>query len=122
MIAEPAPLLAVHGLEELPSDEVPMASFAGWALVNLIACALSVLLAAAALLRRRGEDAEGSRQSYKLFGAVAAVCSIVLFVLTENMRLAMHLVDRWTVLMLVILVINAVFYFAEEPAREEAAA
>ena len=123
VIAEPAPLLAVHEWEEIPSAEVPMASFASWALLNLIACVLSVLFAAASLIRRREENSDESRLSFnKLFGVIAAVFSVVLFVLTENMHLVMRLTDRWTVLMFVILAINAVFFFAEEPACEEATA
>ena len=123
MIAEPAPLLAVNELEEIPEAEIPMASSASWALLNLIACILSVLFALAALIRRRDDEEEDSRpRSAKLFGAIAAAFSVVLFVLTENMHLAMRLVDRWTALMFVLLIINAVFFFAEKDKREEAVA
>ena len=123
MIAEPAPLLAVNALEEIPADEIPTASPACWALLNLIACILSVLFALASLIRRREEDDEESHPLFnKVFGTITAVCSVVLFALTENMHLAMRLTDRWTVLMFVILAISAVFFFARKEAREKAVA
>ena len=123
MIAEPAPLLAVNALEDIPADEIPTASPACWALLNLIACILSVLFALASLIRRREEDDEESHPLFnKVFGTITAVCSVVLFALTENMHLAMRLTDRWTVLMFVILAISAVFFFARKEAREKAVA
>jgi|GEM_PF-2175521 len=123
MIAEPAPLLAVNELEEIPEAEIPTASPACWALLNLIACILSVLFALAALIRRQEEDDEETHPLFnKIFGTITAVCSVVLFALTENMHLAMRLTDRWTVLMFVILAISAVFFFAEKDKREEAVA
>ena len=123
MIAEPAPLLAVNALEEIPADEIPTASPACWALLNLIACILSVLFALASLIRRREEDDEESHPLFnKVFGTITAVCSVVLFALTENMHLAMRLTDRWTVLMFVILAISAVFFFARKETREKAVA
>ena len=123
MIAEPAPLLAVNALEEIPADEIPTASPACWALLNLIACILSVLFALASLIRRREEDDEESHSLFnKVFGTITAVCSVVLFALTENMHLAMRLTDRWTVLMFVILAISAVFFFARKETREKAVA
>lgn len=123
MIAEPAPLLAVNELEEIPEAEIPMASSASWALLNLIACILSVLFALAALIRRQEEDDEETHPLFnKIFGTITAVCSVVLFALTENMHLAMRLTDRWTALMFVILAISAVFFFAEKDKREEAVA
>lgn len=122
-IAEPAPLPAADEWEELPSVEVPLASFASWALLNLIACILSVLFAIAALIRRREEGSEESALSGdKLFTVVAAALSVVLFVLTENMHLAMRLVDRWTLPMLLILAASAVVFFVKRPAPEKAAA
>lgn len=123
MIAEPAPLLAVNELEEIPADEIPTASPACWALLNLIACILSVLFALASLIRRREEDDEESHPLFnKVFGTITAVCSVVLFALTENMHLAMRLTDRWTVLMFEILAISAVFFFARKETREKAVA
>ncbi|MBQ1575638.1 MAG: hypothetical protein IIZ83_01645 [Oscillospiraceae bacterium] len=123
MIAEPAPLLAVNALEEIPANEIPTASPACWALLNLIACILSVLFALASLIRRREEDDEESHSLFnKVFGTITAVCSVVLFALTENMHLAMRLTDRWTVLMFVILAISAVFFFARKETREKAVA
>lgn len=123
MLAEPAPLLAVNELEEIPEAEIPMASSASWALLNLIACVLSVLFALASLIRRQEEDDEETHPLFnKVFGTITAVCSVVLFALTENMHLAMRLTDRWTVLMFVILAISAVFFFARKDTREKAAA
>ena len=42
--------------------------------------------------------------------AVAAILQIVLFLLTENMRLPMIIWDKWTLLNIIITVITAVLY------------
>ena len=61
---------------------------------------------------------------WRLFSLVPAIVAIIVFILTENMRLPMVLVDRWTLLMLVIALVQvAVAFFSkkkkEEPEEEE---
>ena len=53
------------------------------------------------------EDPEQLKRK-RIYKWISAVVSIIVFVLTENMRLPMILVDKWTLLMVVFFLINAV--------------
>ena len=60
-------------------------------------------------------------ETVKLLGVLPAASSVVLFVITENMRLAMVMTDRWTPVMLALMAINAVFTAAGSRREREAA-
>ena len=116
-------MLAENEMEEIPTEEASMVSSACWALLNLIACILSILFAIAALIRRHDDEEKGSRlHLFKILGVITAIFSVVLFALTENMHLPMCLVDRWTVPMFVILAINAAFFFTEKSTHKQTTA
>ena len=116
----PVPLVAYHETESILDEELPMAGAAGsWALINLIACVLTALMAAAMLFELRGEDEK--LETVKLLGVLPAASSVILFVITENMRLAMVMTDRWTPMMLALMAINAVFTAAGSRREREAA-
>ncbi len=92
-----------------------------WALINLICAALAAAGAGVAIFRRKEEDdEEGDAESRdaeeqeedsrgrkmaiaKILGAAAAIASIIIFILTENMSGPMHLADQWTILMAILL-------------------
>ena len=104
-------------VEEIPDEEIPLAvpeltveevSGAAWALVNLIACLLTVLLAVVKVIGRhdKEDDNEEKRSSAGLSLVLPAVFSVILFILTENMRNPMVLVDSWTPVMLAFLAAN----------------
>ena len=104
-------------VEEIPDEEIPLAvpeltveevSGAAWALVNLIACLLTVLLAVVKVIGRhdKEDDNEEKRSSNGLSLVLPAVFSVILFILTENMRNPMVLVDSWTPVMLAFLAAN----------------
>lgn len=116
---EIVPLLAC-----IETEEIPMANAGSWALVNLIAAALSVLIAAALVLsRRRQEDEEDSPPAaVKACSVLAAVASVVLFVITGNMHLRMVLTDRWTPVMLALFALSAVLAMAGSGKEEKEAA
>ena len=123
-----APGIAVPGeivplLATIEPEEIPMANAGSWALVNLIAAALSVLIAAALVLsRRRQEDEEDSPPAaVKACSVLAAVASVVLFVITGNMHLRMVLTDRWTPVMLALFALSAVLAMAGSGKEKEAA-
>ena len=88
-----------------------------WALINLICAALATVGAIIALFRRK-EDEEDEDENKKknedeeeddnrtrkmniakALGVLAAIASIVAFILTEDMSGPMQLVDQWTILM-----------------------
>ena len=103
--------------EEIPDEETPLAvpeltveevSGASWALINLIACLLTVLLAVVKVIGRhdKEDDNEEKKSSAGLSLVLPAVFSVILFILTENMRNPMVLVDSWTPVMLAFLAAN----------------
>ncbi len=107
-----------------------------WALVNLICTILTVLLACVLLITfiskkhsddeeekdeknstvkaENAEDKDDDQQDTnkhgwrRLVSVVLAVASVITFVLTENMSLPMTMVDKWTVLMVVMGLIQVV--------------
>ena len=119
---------------EILDEEVPMAAPAAgmaeaqgtgsWALMNLIASILTVFagiwMILAFIFKKRDENEEEAyeaeaeteeetrRKKSKLFGIIPAALSVIVFILTENMANPMVLTDRWTVLMVLILLANIV--------------
>lgn len=91
-----------------------------WALINLIAMALTAIGALLAAFRRKeeAEDAEaadadddnngmGRIRAGKIAGLITAAASIIAFFLTEDMTLRMVLTDKWTLMMIIILAVQA---------------
>jgi len=145
--AAPAPTAtpAPAGVEDLGDDEgTPLAGpgRAAWALVNLILTVLTVLASILLLIGFMGKkqkelrddngnlvtDAEGNpvyewtkkrHGGVRTFSLVPAIAAVVAFILTEDMRLPMILVDRWTPLMLLIALVQlAVCFFARKSKDE----
>ena len=57
---------------------------------------------------------------WKIVAVVDALAAIVVFVLTENMKLSMVLVDKWTILMVLLIIVNIVsFAFGKKYHDEE---
>ena len=134
-------------VENITDDDTPLAQGGAWALVNLILTILTALGSVLLLLGYLGKknkeatDEDGNvildengeatleytlkkKGFWRLFSLVPAIVAIIVFILTENMRLPMVLVDRWTLLMLVIALVQvAVAFFSkkkkEEPEEEE---
>ena len=100
------PLVYYELTEEITDDETPMAFGAAWALVNLIASLLTVLLAMVCLVSRREKEEESDEKEarIRLSVVIPAAASVILFILTEDVRNPMALVDAWTPVMLLILV------------------
>ena len=98
-------------------------SFGVWALLNLIALIATAFTALGMILTNKkekeedsenenaSEEEEGKRKNSKLFGIIPAVVALVVFILTENMKLPMVIIDRWTLLMAVILLVNLVLAY-----------
>ena len=130
--AEPEPEPQV-----IPDEPTPLAE-GTWALVNLISAIATLLGGALALFRRKEEEDEdeeqpdqyrtedegkddnrGSRMlAAKILGAVAGIAAPVIFFLTEDMSLPMELVDKWTILMLVVLAVQIVAAVLNKRASE----
>lgn len=92
-----------------------------WALINLIAAILSCICALVLLfVRKDTEDDEPTDDEKKdmrkmiltkIASAIIGIGSIIIFILTEDMSLPMVLTDKWTFLMILLLIIEIVNIF-----------
>ena len=110
----------------IEDDDTPRAATAAWALLNLIMMAATVLTAGGmtvSVFRKKDDKNEDnasetdcetsennneSRKYSKLLGWIPAVGALIVFIITEDMRLPMTITDKWTLLMVVIFAINAI--------------
>jgi len=111
-------------MADIPDEETPAGLPAGgWALINLLCVIMSIIAAAAALFSRRDEENEsrmGHKGRMKIAGAVLAVASAVILLITEDFTQPMILTDRYTILMILLMAAGlfaAVTAFV--PRREE---
>ena len=92
-----------------------------WALLNLIAMIAAAVGAIIASFRRKEENEDeddadenddnrnmGRVRTAKAAGLLAGAAAVIAFFLTEDMTLPMVLTDRWTILMIIILAVQAV--------------
>lgn len=101
-------------LAEVEESEVPLASGDSWALLNLLLMILTVaggVITTAGIMRKKEdeyEDEDGKNgRILRLISVVPAVVSAVVFFLTENLGSPMVFVDRMTVVMICITVVEA---------------
>ena len=128
--------------EKIKEEATPQAAPKGhWALINLIAAMLSVVLAVAALLAKHAKEedeeekddqvvesenqddetvASKRHRTWKIVTVIDAIAAVVVFILTENLAHDMVLVDKWTVLMVLFGLISIVStYFARKWHEED---
>ena len=128
-------------IEEITIEEasVPTAeaetNLLSWALVNLICVIMTILTALAMLISfifKKNEENENEeekaeneeeKQEYrrnkaKVLGIIPAVASVIIFILTEDMRNPMVLTDRYTILMIVIVIVNLILAILSENKKE----
>ncbi len=114
--------------EKIKEEATPQAAPKGhWALINLIAAMLSVVLAVVALLAKhaKDEDEDDENEStrhrrWKVIATIDAILAVVVFILTENLAHDMVLVEKWTVLMVLFGLISIVStYFARKWHEED---
>ncbi len=106
--------LADQESAEIEEEEVPLvatASSASWALVNLFlaigtAAASIVMLIGYFLGRRDDEEGEGNRSVSRLLSILPALLGAVCFIMTQNMANSMAFVDKWTLAMVLIALIQ----------------
>ena len=126
--------------EDIPDEDVPMAAPA-WALLNLILSLLTVLgslFLLSGLFGKKKEEATDEngnlilddngesvmnrikqRAGWRIISLLPAIGSVIAFILTENMRNPMVLVDRWTLLMVIIAVIQVLVMMLSKKKVEE---
>ena len=110
-IAESEPPKAESEPEVIEDEETPLAPMANgkWALVNLVLMILTVLASLLMLLgvigKKRGRN---NKSFWRIASLIPAIGALAAFVLTENMKLPMAMVDRWTLLMVIIAVLQGI--------------
>ena len=137
---DPAP--KTDGPVDITTDPTPTTQPGGraWALVNLISTVLSCLIAICMIVtikKRKDEEEEeayrqeikddkeekeeeNDRKRSKLLGLIPSIGSIIAFILTEDMRLPMILVDKWTLLMLILLAVTILLaYFTRHKEKDK---
>ena len=121
IIAEQEVALAEHA-EAAPTmiedGQTPLADQPVWALLNLIMTILTGIFSAVLLIgyfgkKEEDEDDEDYKELKRngfarLASIIPAAVSVIAFILTENMANPMVIIDRWTVFMAAILLIQAV--------------
>ena len=116
-------------VEEVEDNATPKSNNSIWALINLIAAIVTVILGLFLLLSKRhrndededederqarmarGEEKEQEQKRgwiCKVLGVIVAIASVVFFILTEDMSLPMALTDKWTIWMIVIAIVELV--------------
>ena len=105
-----------------PNATPEIAGKGHWALINLISAIGSVLFGILLLVSKHEDDDETRKRNriWKIVSVVDALVAIVVFALTENMKLSMVLVDKWTILMVLLIIVNIVsFAFGKKYHDEE---
>ena len=82
-----------------------------WALINLIAAVITVLTSLGMVLTYFRQDDRDERKRSKFLGLLLAILSVIIFLLTEDMRNRIRLTDRFTWIMIVIVLLNFLLAF-----------
>ena len=104
-----------------------------WALLNLIAGILTVLGSLVMLVRhigrKRDEETDQSGKTTetktnkkgiaRLLSLIPAIAAVVTFLLTEDMSLPRVMTDKWTLLMVVYLVVNVILAVIAHKTKDE---
>ena len=121
-------------LEDIEDTDTPTTGYTrAWALVNLICAILTVIFSVVLLIglvgkktkteeTENGEEVEKEikkKKFWRFFSIVPALAAVIVFLLTEDMRLPMVFVDRWTLLMVIIGLVQAlVMVFAKKTKKD----
>lgn len=116
-------------VEEIIEGVAPAAEpiVKSWALLNLISTILSVIIALLMLItflkKEKHYDEDGEEEYKRLYaklsGLLPAILSVILFIMTEDMRNPMVFIDKWTLPMLIILLISIVLSYITKRKDED---
>lgn len=98
-----------------------------WALINLICVILSAIFTLISLFikRKKYEDEDLQKKEkrkkiiLKIIGIILFICGIVLFILTEDMTATMILIDKWTLLNVLLFINNLLAFFILIDSKKE---
>ena len=88
-----------------------------WALINLIAVILTIIVNLIIFIRFVVKKHEKALKVF--FGLIVSIISVLVFIFTENMLNPMILVDRWTLLMIIFLIINIILLIKRKKKDDE---
>ena len=120
--------------EVIIAGQMPVTNINGaWALVNLLATIVTVIIAAITVIfsRKRKDEKEETRNEEKhehktnhntflqVLGVITAIVSVIAFILTEHMSHLMQLTDNWTMVMILFLALEALLGLISKEATSE---
>lgn len=105
--------------ETITPDETPLANTRSWALINLIATIGTSLIALFYVFKNKKDEDKKKHTISKIFSIIIAVIAIILFILTEDITTRMVLIDKWTVAMVVIALVQLVFVYVAAKEKYE---
>ncbi len=88
-----------------------------WALINLILTILTILSWIVLVILNFKENRR--KILPLLVGLLTSILAILVFIFTEDMRLPMVLIDKWTIIMLIIFLIEFPLLFIKHKEKEE---
>jgi fimbrial isopeptide formation D2 family protein/uncharacterized repeat protein (TIGR02543 family) len=121
---------AVYAQVQIVPDP-PTPEAGSWALINLILTILGTLASLGMIIayffnrKEDEEDEDGEdrvrtkRLWIRIINVIFAIVAIIIFILTEDIRLPMVLFDWWTILHIIIFIIQAVLLFLSTRRKEE---
>lgn len=106
--AESLPQPVMAPVEEIILDkETPLVKGGSWALMNLIMTIAgavgAVMMAVTYFTKKDEEEIRNRHMMVRLVGILLSIVSVIAFLLTEDMRNPMVMMDKWTLLMAVLL-------------------
>ena len=121
--------------EVIIAGQMPVTNINGaWALVNLLATIVTVIIAAITVIlkKKKKDEKEETRDEekherktnhntfLKVLGVITAIVSVIAFILTEHMSHLMQLTDNWTMVMILLLALEALLgLISKETTSEE---
>lgn len=122
------PLTDGQDVEKVEKDKTPLSKGTqSWALINLLCVIATIVLILFIFLgkRKKEEEEEEEITSYqrrnwtKVSGVVIALVSLIAFIITEDMTLPMILIDKWTIMMALILLVQCVNLYLTKKWKED---
>ena len=113
----------------ITDSQSPLAINSSWALLNLIMTIITGIISAVLLVgifgkkedeNEDGEEVEIKRHRLARFmSLIPAIGAAIIFIITEDMSNPMALIDGWTILMAVILLIQVVVAMIAKKSKDE---
>ena len=82
---------------------------------------MSIVLAVLGLKKKNEDENEeaDNKVRFRLLGMLTAAIAVIAFILTEDMALPMHLIDKWIIVMIILLAVETVLAIASRKTKKE---